>query len=179
LENNSINTRIINNTFVRNESAIRFIAFNSTGTELINNAVFDTESYINAHGYWGDPGLELQDMFDTADYNQFDQVDYFAIRESTSSIRAGTLVGLQILGLEANSIISPFNFVNPSGSEPEDFKRTAYPNDGMGGVYSTVIGAYESDDDIVGIFEIPEPTTAALSILAAISLLAERRRPRR
>jgi len=176
LENNSLNTRIINNTFVRNESAIRFIAFNSTGTELINNAVYDTESYINAHGYWGDPGLELEDMFDTADYNQFEQLDYWAVRESPGSIRAASIADLQALGLENNSLVSPLNFVNPSGTEPEDFKRTAYPNEGMGGVYSTVIGAYESNGGVVGTFEIPEPTSAVLSVLAAMSLFARRRR---
>jgi hypothetical protein len=42
------------------------------------------------------------------------------------------------------------NFINPGGSNSEDYKRSSYPSDGRGGGYPSVMGAYVTGDEVIG-----------------------------
>ena len=53
-------------------------------------------------------------------------------------------------GFDAYSITAIPNFVNPGGNTAADYKRTSYTQDGRGGVYATVMGAYITGDEVIG-----------------------------
>lgn len=53
-------------------------------------------------------------------------------------------------GFDALSISTDPSFVDDTGTDPEDFKRTSYPENGRGGAYSDVMGAYVTGAEIIG-----------------------------
>lgn len=49
-------------------------------------------------------------------------------------------------------VIKNPDLINPSGSSADDFKRLSYSGDvASGSAYSTMCGAYETGDEVVGI----------------------------
>ncbi|HJX18609.1 MAG TPA: right-handed parallel beta-helix repeat-containing protein [Acidiferrobacterales bacterium] len=64
-------------------------------------------------------------------------------------------------GFDANSITSDPLFVNAGGASPEGYKRTSYPQDGRGGAYATVMGAYITGDEVIGYSPTYVPDTLA------------------
>ena len=53
-------------------------------------------------------------------------------------------------GFDLNSNDNISNFVNPGGSNAEDYKRTSYPANGRGGIFASVMGAYITGNEVIG-----------------------------
>jgi hypothetical protein len=75
--------------------------------------------------------------------------------------------------VETHSFVSNPGFINASGlfNTPTDFKRSSYPADGRGGGYPSVIGAYFTGNEVIGInpgglppiiAKVPNPPTALI-----------------
>jgi hypothetical protein len=54
-------------------------------------------------------------------------------------------------GCDQHAVWKDPAFVNPSGSDPEDFKRKGNPQDVTGSEYGPVCGAYVTGDEVIGI----------------------------
>lgn len=117
------NWNIYNNTIVGPINGI--IASNtSQNINVWNNIVYDAVDYFIFTGGVGG-------ATSYSDYNQFYDAGSGGVIDSD---------------FDSNSITTNPNFINASGTDPEDFKRTSYPSDGRGGGYNAVIGAWLSDD---------------------------------
>jgi len=149
---NTKDSKVINNTVVNSaRDGFTFVSLNSTNTVFVNNVISNTQKVIATHGYYKTEVDYFLDLFSTADYNQFYQYSStFAEKEKSPRISLVSFSDYQAKGLDANGLEANPLFINSTGTNPEDFKRSHYPNDGAGGAYSVVRGAYSSDIDIIG-----------------------------
>ena len=81
-----------------------------------------------------------------ADYNNFFGNGYFWLSGSVGDLawwRNNT-------DWDDNSVESDPNFINQGGTSPADYKRSIYTNNGRGGSYASVMGAYITGNEIIG-----------------------------
>jgi len=129
-----------NNTIYNSGSvAIAFFSaiFSKTQYTSYNNLISNSGSLVRF-----DPGI-----VDYSDYNTYPSSGTYrlgdAIYSSLSAWQSAT-------SYDNNSHTSDPGFVNPGGTSREDYKRTSYPQDGRGGSYPSVRGAYITGNEVIG-----------------------------
>lgn len=118
--------------------------------DWFNNLHSASTRYLN----WPYPGSDSTATY--LDYNQYHGAAspkwvYTGITYTT--LAAWKVAANNMLaGAEVHSIGTNPNFLNASGlfNTPSDFKRSAYPAEGRGGGYPSVIGCYVTGDEIIG-----------------------------
>lgn len=135
------NFNIYNNTFIGNNVDIKEIVSGGvTSTYVWNNISYNPTQY-----HVGSKDTEAF-LIDYIDYNTYYGGSWEYMRTAKTTLadwQAAT-------SKDANSSVVDPGFVNPTGTLPEDFKRTSYPTDGRGGNYSSVRGAYITGAEVIG-----------------------------
>lgn len=80
-------------------------------------------------------------------YNDYYSVSNFVNNSTTYSLLSSWQTAT---GWDQNPNTNKPNFVNPGGTSSEDYKRTSYPQDGRGGSYPFVRGAYITGNEVIG-----------------------------
>ena len=89
---------------------------------------------------------------ESANYNLFHSTTNEADWKLEGVITTDVLLEWQdSTGQDLNSANKDPLFVNANGNRPEDFKRQDYSGDVTGSPYSTICGAYETGDEIIGL----------------------------
>ena len=138
---------VYNNTFVGSNYANILGSNSSASISGINvwNNIFSSDS--NSF-YRLNYGANFAAQWDYSDYNNFYGSANWAETSTWSTLAAYQSGNSE--GFDANSINSNPNFINASGTSPEDYKRSSYPTDGRSGEYETVIGAYVTGNETIG-----------------------------
>lgn len=123
---------------------------NNTNEQLWNNLSYGTNikrAYFRAGGTVATP---VTTVLDYSDYNNhYNYINwYYREKSPTQNYNLSTFQSNE--GFDANSSILIPNYVNPGGVAPIDYKRISYPNNGRGGNYASVSGAYITGDEIIG-----------------------------
>lgn len=135
-----------NNTFINN--SVDISNWMTTQINTFNNLYYHSVSsqiYIDVQA---NP-LSLIN----SDFNLHYSADSTARWRNLYANRGTTLVEWQTYSSkDINSVYKNPNFVNPTGSTPADFKRTSYSGDVSGSSYGAVAGAYETGNEIIGLY---------------------------
>ncbi|MHB8711799.1 MAG: right-handed parallel beta-helix repeat-containing protein [Trichloromonadaceae bacterium] len=148
LDRRAENFSVYNNTAYNTIYFLQAISNNNLGNELWNNISFYKQYAIMWRGY--PVSRPFTDLIYFSNYNSFIG-DNVAFREITPSIKIGNLLEWQTLtkfDLQSGSNVPIF--VNPSGDNPQSFKRVFYALDGRGGEFAPVRGAYVTGDEYIG-----------------------------
>ena len=132
--------KIYNNTFYNNVGQGTGFALLDDGivrnVEIFNNLVVNSNRFCR----------HFANEIAYADYNNFFGNGYFWLSGSVGDLawwRNNT-------DWDDNSVESDPNFINQGGTSPADYKRSIYTNNGRGGSYASVMGAYITGDEIIG-----------------------------
>ena len=152
---------IYNNTFYNSPKAL----FNWSGNDVynwFNNVIInDTAGNFNI-SLDGSTGT----IWSYMDYNNYFASGVVASWYQNWSTRASTLSAWQnyTSGLgsakDTHSVNTNPNFINASGtfSQASDFQRTSYPQNGRGGSWRSVMGAYVTGTENIGVTGAQSPT---------------------
>jgi len=153
LDHRSEDFKIYNNTVYNCKNLLNAVADDNLRTEMWNNIASSTEKIFRWSGYPGP--LPFSTLISYSDYNNFlGEYSLFAFREKSPSILYYTLGDWQTNEMfDLNSNTADPQFVNSGGLSPDDYKRNLYPEDGRGGSYSSIKGAYITGNEIIGYTE--------------------------
>lgn len=116
---------------------------------FFNNIVY-CDTFQTANVYY-DAATDFMVM---SDYNVYFRsgVNY-TWRNGSSPIQTSISGWKSLSGLDSHSSDQNPGFLNTSGSfsQPSDFKRSSYPQTGIGGQYPSVIGAYVTGNETIGL----------------------------
>jgi len=146
------NTQVYNNTIYCSSGCTAvFLGNNNTRTSAFwNNIIYGASGTTMFEAIYSGAGMP-----DYMDYNNYYtagtanwrfNVTYsdFAIYTSMTNWQTGS-------GFDNNSVTTDPDFINPGGTTPESYKRTSYPANGRGGPYASVMGAYITGNEIIGV----------------------------
>lgn len=141
-----ISTISYNNTFI-NCASRDVISGGNPVIHLYNNLHYHSAS---GHRYWDVQSNPLSLL--NSDYNLF----YSTIGDTFWGhlwVNRGTTLSAwqSYSGKDAGSLESNPNFLNPTGSNPEDFKRSSYTENFIGSSYGVHAGAYETGNETIGV----------------------------
>ena len=152
--------KIYNNTFYGNlrASIVHSVGGSTLDYSLWNNISVSPTQYhvtiLNSATIAGNMLFnDYNDYYGTASW--FFGGAYATLSAWQSACQAG------LTGCEAHSLVADPGFVNDSGSfgVPSDFKRTSYPTNGRGGSYASVMGAYITGSECIGLLSACAPPT--------------------
>jgi len=151
-------------TFIMDQLGTHIYIYNNTyynvGTGLFDWISTSSEHQFFNNIFYVDSGtqyaIDYRQLSSNAGYQNYN--DYYstgsgAIRWGLNNTTYSSLTSWQGTGKDANSTTSNPNFINGSGnfSKATDFKRTSYPQNGRGGSWPSVIGAYIAGNEIIGL----------------------------
>ncbi len=123
----------------------------SSGNESASTDVTGFEHFNNIYHTITHEAVELElEEVEITDYNKYYNVAKWNIGSYDGTNYHSLSSWQSATGDEASSSTSDPNFVNAGGTSPEDYKRTSYPQDGRGGNYPSVIGAYITGNEVIG-----------------------------
>jgi parallel beta-helix repeat protein len=148
------NWQIYNNTFYNNGvSDIRTMYDREiSNIQAWNNIHYNDNPFYRV-GY-PDTGATFATTWTYSDYNQFygaskSWIDHAKTYTSLSDYSTAT-------GFDSNSVTTDPGFINPGGTSASDYKRSSYANNGRGGAYKSVMGAYITGLELIGFGKRPK-----------------------
>jgi hypothetical protein len=147
--------KIYNNTFYDVDGAVFAWTLDSAGNyEFFNNIVYADSGTLYAIDFSQASGSLSSGYFD---YNLCYASGAGSLKWGYSGSYYTTMGSWSSLigsgaGTEDSSLATNPNFMNSSGSFSQftDFKRTSYPQNGRGGIWPLVMGAYVTGNEIIG-----------------------------
>lgn len=143
---------IHNNTFYQNYRGdlVQRTNCNSSTFSWFNNISANPHNY-HLYAPWEDSTFGGMTY---ADYNTYYNDVSWKYQTTINNTLADwkTTCESFLVGCDANSITTDPGFINASSNfnEPSDFKRTVYSENGRGGIYPSVMGAYVTGNEIIG-----------------------------
>lgn len=149
LDHNSKDFTAYNNTFYNVARVVR------GGNEGGNSGLvfFNNLIHYTTYMYDDDGGTEVDTFISMDDYNKISDdgsVVYYRRSYSTLYTDLAAFVSGTSFGDHSTTGYDA-GFTSPGGATPESYKRSEYPNDGRGGDYPSVVGAYISGSEIIGV----------------------------
>jgi len=149
------NLKIYNNTFYASKKAAYFSGSggNSISMTFFNNIVYEPTSYFVAWFYktpFSATYMDYNNYYKTSSPNWVvDYTQYHSFPEYQTKCQSK----LATCDQTGHTVTSTPGFINTSGtfSLPSDFKRESYPANGRGGLYPSVMGAYVTGLEIIGV----------------------------
>lgn len=157
------NVHIFNNTFYYNGNDYYHANSQVYPIEFFNNISFNPVDHFL---YW--PGGSYSSMWNLSylDYNNYYRAvgpiwDY-RYTDYTTLAAWQTAAQSFLAGSEENSVTTDPGFMNASGNfnTPADFRRVSYVTNGRGGSSPSVIGAYITGNEVIGVNAAPADTIA-------------------
>lgn len=145
----SIDFKVYNNTAYNCDFFIWAIEDSSSGLELWNNISISTNKNFIRWNTYASPSATPDALIDYSDYNADSITNWYVREASTVTYTLAQWVSYTTFG--DNSTSTTPSVINAGGTSPEDYKRTAYPSDGRGGEHASVMGAYITGNETIGV----------------------------
>jgi hypothetical protein len=148
---NSHNFKIYNNTFYNVGSAL-YSWFNPApdSWDFFNNII-----YVNVSGkyYTRTDGAGFSWYQDYNNYYSSGVTTYWYSNYANRGPSLSAWLSYNGNTLDVHSVQADPDFINGSGtfSQPSDFKRSSYPQNGRGGVWPAIMGAYITGSETIGV----------------------------
>jgi hypothetical protein len=152
----SVSGHVVYNNTAHNIGTICFTAYSATSITFYNNifSKVDNNTWTsNNYGYLNEEAGSLSDFFADEDYNYYytqSPPSTFAIMGySTSFSNLSAWVAGTSFGQHSKDSVDP-GFIDAGASNPSAYKRTSYPQDGKGGDFPSVVGAFVTGNESIG-----------------------------
>jgi hypothetical protein len=132
---------IYNNTFVNGKRGVYTHNSSLKNNNIFNNIFANNDGAVT---YVASSTVSLSNYNTLYNTGKFNLGDWGGVYyDSLSDWQSST-------GYDLQSNTNNPNFINSAGTNPEDYKRTSYPEDGRGGSDASVIGAYITGNEVIG-----------------------------